>query len=213
MQPSVVLVDVTVMLVSRNLPIVPGNLGDALGAACKDRLEGGALRRASRRTAMYVLESFAGVPRISKCVSRGCVLCWLSASAERAVRGGTTPRPRSRGTTSPSQARSVDCLVTCRGRGIAPYKLARSGPKAEASPEALLRPRQLSGAEVREHDLEFVRTDLTSNECRVVNMRSASLCFARRIQSCGVSSHSVAGNVLRTARLKQDAYSNAAFET
>ncbi len=63
-----------------------------------------------------------------------------------------------------------------------------------------------------EHDLEFVGDDLTSNECRVVNMRSASLCLARRIQNCGVSSHSVAGNVLRTARLKQDTYSNAAFE-
>ena len=39
-----------------------------------------------------------------------------------------------------------------------------------------------------------------------------SMCFARRIQNCGVSSHSVAGNVLRTARLKQDTYSNAALE-
>ncbi len=46
-----------------------------------------------------------------------------------------------------------------------------------------------------EHDLEFVRTDLTSNECRVVNMRSFSRCFARLVPICVVSSHDAAGIV------------------
>ena len=48
--------------------------------------------------------------------------------------------------------------------------------------KALLRPRQLSAAEVREHDLEFVRTDLTSNECLVFNFLCPfSRCFERLV--------------------------------
>ncbi len=94
--------DATAMLVARSLPIVPGNLGDALGATGEDRLEGGALRRASRRTAMMSSTRTCWCPSGASPGSRSayrerCVLCWMSASDERAVRGGTTPRPRNRG--------------------------------------------------------------------------------------------------------------------
>ena len=61
-----------------------------------------------------------------------------------------------------------------------------------------------------EHDLEFARDDLTSNECSVVNSRSLSLRFARLVPNGVVSA---AGNVLRTARSKHGTHSNGSFET
>ena len=46
--------------------------------------------------------------------------------------------------------------------------------------DALVVPLQVGAAQVGEHDLES-RTDMPSNECRVVNTRSCARCFGRRV--------------------------------
>ncbi len=46
--------------------------------------------------------------------------------------------------------------------------------------DALVVPLQVGATQVGEHDLES-RTDMPSNECRVVNIRSCAQCFGRRV--------------------------------
>ena len=98
--------------------------------------------------------------------------------------------------------------------------------------DALVVPLQVSATQVGEHDLES-RTDMPSNECRVVNIRSCARCFGRRVPSlwcfkswCCVQcvsnvasqafeafEHRVLSSVnIRTPRSKHHTHSNVALQ-
>ena len=78
--------------------------------------------------------------------------------------------------------------------------------------DALVVPLQTGATQVGEHDLES-RTDMSSNECRVVNIRSCARCFGRRVPHLYyVKSWCCVQCATHTSCPTQSTYSNAAFE-